>query len=87
MEANEPFAWDAVSAYFGRSELPAASRLQSEVGEILARPRRIEPGLSYIACGVHLNAHADSDDSMNGSEGVLGSVGQNLLEDFRACRR
>ena len=69
------------------AELPAAGRLQGEAGEILAGPRRIEPGLSYIACGIDLNAHADADDSMNSSERVLRGVGQNLLEDFSTCGR
>jgi len=56
--------------------------MQSEIGEILAGSRRIEPRFGYVARGIDLYAHTDAHNSMNGSEGFFGSVGQNLLEDL-----
>ena len=82
MEMDEPFAGNAVTAGFGRSKLPTAGRLQSEISEILAGAGRIERCLSDVARGIYLNAHPDADHSMNRSERFVRSVGQDLLEDF-----
>ena len=87
MEADEPFAGSAVAADFGGGELPPAGGLQGEVGEILAWAGRIERGIGNVAGGIDVNADGDANDSVDGAEGFLGGVGQNLVEDFTARGR
>ncbi len=61
--------------------------MQGEVGEILAGAGRIERGIGDVAGGIDVNADGDADHAMNGGEGFLGDVGQNLVEDFTARER
>ena len=76
-----------MTADFRRSELPATSGLHREIGEILTGAGRIERSFGDVSRGIDLNPDADANDTLNGSEGFLGNVGQNLLEDFTAYRR
>ncbi len=87
LEADEPITGDAVTAHFGRSELPAAGGFESKVGKILTGATRIERGFSNIACGVDVHADADAHDALNGGASLLGDLGQNLFEDFTARGR
>ncbi len=76
-----------MAADFRRSELPAASGLQREIGEVLTGAGRIEGSFGDVSRGIDLNPDADTDDTLNSRERFLGNVGQNLLEDFTPCGR
>lgn len=84
MEADEPFAGNAVTAGFGRIELPAARGFHGEIGEIGTGACGIQGGFGDVAGGIDLYADADANDAMNGGEGSRRGVGQNLVEDFAA---
>src|SRR5437899_981041 len=81
LEANQPLAGGTAAGDFRWSKFPTASRVQSEVGEILAWSRSIEPSIGNVAGGVHVNADADSDRALNRGACSVGNVRQNLVEN------
>ncbi len=83
-ETNDPFAGDAPSVDFRRSENPAPDSFHGEVGEVFAGARRIQFGFGDIARGVHVSADADANTALNGGARFFGDVGQNLVENFAA---
>ena len=74
-EADEPFAGDAVAVYFRCGEFPAACRLQSKIGEILARAGRIEFGLGDISSGLDVHADRHANFAVNGATSFFRGVG------------
>lgn len=75
MEADEPFAGDAVAVDFGRGEFPAAGGLQGEISEIFAGAGPVEFGFSNIAGRVYVNADRDADGAVNGGASFIGDGG------------
>ena len=67
--------------------MPAAGGFEGEIGKILTRAGRIERGVGDVAGGIDVNADGDANDSVDGVQGFLGGVGQNLVEDFTARGR
>src|SRR5229473_7369040 len=68
LEADKPFAGDAVTAGFRGSKLPASRRLQSEISEVFAGPGRVQCGIRDSPSRIDLDAHADANDTPNGGE-------------------
>lgn len=76
-----------MAPHFRRGELPAARGLLCEIGEVFAGAWRIERCAGDVPRGIDLNAHTDADHTLNGGAGLLGDIGQNLVEDFTARGR
>src|SRR5216684_1152075 len=81
-EADEPGAGDAVAIHFGCGEFPAAGGLESEVGEIFARPGGLEIGLGDVPGGPEVDADCHANFAVNGVASFVGHLGQNLVKDF-----
>src|SRR6266700_8240867 len=80
-EADEPLTGNAVASGIGRSKLPAAGSLQSEIGKVSTWARRVKSGVRDASRGVYANANGDADGALNGGAGSVGDFGQNLLEN------
>lgn len=81
-EADEPVAGDAVAIHFRCREFPATGGLESQIGEILARPGGIEFGLGDISRRLDVDADRHADFAVNGAASFVGDVGQDLFQDF-----
>src|ERR1700674_1330219 len=74
-EADEPFAGDAVAIHFRCREFPAACGSESEIGEILARARRIEFGLGDISSWLDVDADRHANFALDGATSFFRGVG------------
>ena len=84
VEADEPFAGDAVAVDFGGGEFPAAGGLQGQIGEIFAGAGPVEFGCGNVAGWVYVDADPDANSAVNGGASFIGDGGQNLVENFTA---
>ena len=81
-KTQRPGAGSGVSIYLWRIEFPALRRLQRQPGKILTRPRGRKLGLGHLAGSIHVNAHHDSDFSMDRIPRTARDIGQDLLHNF-----
>jgi hypothetical protein len=87
LEAQNPYTRSGLSIHLCRFERPLLCRIESQLGEIPARSRRLEGGRRDVAAFIDCDPYGYLDLSMDGMTCKWRDVGQNSTYDctLRRC--